>query len=45
MSRPLKLGGPSYVPAGRTGLNDARSTGAASGAAPRPTLTDRRSTK
>jgi len=45
MSRPLKLGGPPYVPAARGGLADPRSTGAPSASVPRPTLNDRRSTR
>lgn len=45
MSRPLKLGGPPYVPAARGGLTDPRSTGGSGGSTPRPTLTDRRSTR
>jgi len=45
MSRPLKLGGPPYVPAARGGLSDARSTGSSSSSVPRPTLNDRRSTR
>jgi hypothetical protein len=45
MSRPLKPGGPPYVPAARGGLVDPRSTGGPSSAAPRPALTDRRSTR
>ena len=45
MSRPLKLGGPPYVPAARGGLADPRSTGASRTTAPRPTLNDRRSTR
>ena len=48
MSRPLKLGGPPYVPAARGGLADPRSTGASNASnasVPRPTLNDRRSTR
>jgi hypothetical protein len=45
MTRPLKLGGPPYVPSAQGGLVDARSTGAPAGRGPRPTLTDRRSTR
>jgi hypothetical protein len=45
MTRPLKLGGPPYVPAARGGLSDPRSTGAASPITQRPTLMDRRSTR
>lgn len=46
MTRPLKLGGPPYAPAAHGGLVDARSTGGAPGTrSPRPTLTDRRSTR
>ena len=45
MTRPLKLGGPPYVPSAQGGLADPRSTGAPAGRAPRPTLTDRRSTR
>jgi len=45
MSRPLKLGGPPYVPAAQGGLVDPRSTGGSSSAPPRPVLTDRRSTR
>jgi len=45
MSRPLKLGGPPYVPAARGGLSDPRSTGGSSPTVQRPTLNDRRSTR
>lgn len=46
MSRPLKPGGgPPYVPAAQGGLVDPRSTGGPPSAAPRPVLTDRRSTR
>jgi hypothetical protein len=45
MSRPVKFGGPPYVPAARGGLVDPRSTGGPTSSAPRPTLTDRRSTR
>ncbi|WP_293904096.1 hypothetical protein [Phenylobacterium sp.] len=45
MTRPLKTGGPTYVPAARGSLIDSRSTGAPASAAPRPNLTDRRSTR
>ncbi|WP_293348488.1 hypothetical protein [Phenylobacterium sp.] len=45
MSRPLKLGGPPYVPAARGGMTDPRSTGASAPAPQRSILTDRRSTR
>jgi hypothetical protein len=46
MTRPMKLGGPPYLPAARGGLMDPRSTGAPSPAqGQRPSLTDRRSTR
>ena len=45
MTRPLKLGGPPYTPAAHGGLVDSRSTGSPGARAPRPTLTDRRSTR
>jgi hypothetical protein len=45
MTRPLKLGGPPYVPAARGGLSDPRSTGVSSPSVQRPTLMDRRSTR
>ena len=45
MNRPLKLGGAPYTPAARGGLSDSRSTGGPAGSAPRPNLTDRRSTR
>jgi hypothetical protein len=46
MSRPMKTGGPRYAPAVNGGLSDPRSTGGAPApSAPRPMLTDRRSTR
>lgn len=45
MSRPLKLGGPPYVPSARGGLADPRSTGGSAPSVQRPTLNDRRSTR
>jgi hypothetical protein len=45
MSRPLKLGGPPYVPAARGGLIDPRSTGASAPPRQHSLLNDRRSTR
>jgi hypothetical protein len=45
MTYPMKSGRPPYVPAAHGGLSDPRSTGATPQSAPRPMLTDRRSTR
>jgi len=45
MSRPIKLGGPPYVPAARGGLMDSRSTGASRPTPQRTLLSDPRSTR
>jgi hypothetical protein len=44
MSRQIKPGGPTYVPASRGGLSDPRSTGGSTPQRERPVLNDRRST-
>ena len=45
MTRPVKLGGPPYVPAARGGLTDSRSTGSPASTATPHVLNDRRSTR
>ena len=45
MSRPVRPGGPPYVPAARGGLIDPRSTGAPATSTATPILNDRRSTR
>jgi hypothetical protein len=45
MSRPVKPGGPPYIPAARGGLIDPRSTGGPVSSPSRSILTDRRSTR
>lgn len=45
MTKPVKIGGPPYVPAARGGFSDPRSTGSAPPGGDRPMLTDRRSTR
>ena len=45
MTRPMKIGGPPYVPAAQGGLADPRSTGSSPAPTRRPLLTDRRSTR
>jgi hypothetical protein len=45
MSKPIKMGGPPYVPAAQGGLSDPRSSGPSAPSTRRAMLTDRRSTR